>query len=597
MSSLENWLAGDRTWLTDRLVREFLRTGKVLVPEAYGEMLSDRWGADTTPQQRLDLLKVVAQAILDRESIPSVVLAVEPFIAAVLFYGALRILPAACHRAVGFSTYEPDPFRTAYRLVATVFVNDATDFRPDAYQGDSLVVNTFRKPFSTGSQRPTPGTWVDWATDRFTAEKSEELDEIAAGVGRVWTKGSPTSAELDEIPHLEKFRRDLFRTNQPGSLGRRLTAGHHQYLALRCSDTIRRNREALGRLPKEKSLPLVRNLQKVFAATPDAWRQLLKDPVIRAWVSQAQPTDESGVQRQLMQPAALFPDSDAALLVLSSDCVVRERRLPTPTPSTRRLWGDWSSPAAAAAHKPPDLLLKVLGQLPPNGLTRVLPLPIPPLAVVRDLALTLAQHLQPTIATSATANATAALRMHLRQILDEAAGERTAVAGIDCLGPSDFEVLLEAAVDCRDHYDPSPGHFGDRVADLIRGFPHRPQEVCKSSRLITLGLQWAGCTTDHEKLTRQLKAWKKILSWFAILAGSNKIPFAGSWTPNPTSNDSVNREIMAVIEEMVPDDIGSDVKRLRHNVMRRILDAITKEGWVKSTKHDNLGSLIDYQFQ
>jgi hypothetical protein len=585
MSSLENWLARDRTWLTDRLVRDFLSTGKVVVPEPYGEMVSDRWGSDTTPHQRIDLLKVVAQAILDRESIPSIVLAVEPCIAAILFYAALRILPAASHRAVSFSTYEPDPFRTTYRLAATVFVNDAIDFRPDAYQSASLVINTFRKPFAESSTKPHPGTWVDWATERFMAEKTEDLDDVTVVVGRVWPKDSPTIAELNEIPHLEKLLRDLFR-NQPGSPGRRLTAGHHRHLALRCSDTIRRHRQALVRLPRERSLPLMRNLQKVFAATPDEWQRLLKDPDIQAWVNQAQPTDENGVQRQLMQPPSILSDSDAALLVLSSDCVVRERRLPTPTPSTRRLWGDWSSPAATAAYRPPGLLLEVLGRLPSGGLTRILPRPIPPLAVVRTLAVTLAQHLQPAMGSNPLANANASLRMHLRQILDEAAGDSAAVAGIDCLEQADFEGLLETAGDCRNHYDDlSPGHFGSRVSNFILKFPNRPQEVCRGPRLITLGLHWAGCTTDSIRLTRQLTAWKKLLSWFAFRVGSDKVPFTNFWMQAPGAADA---ELRALVEEIVPATNNFDPQAERKDLLKRIISTYMKEGWLTNKQKKDI---------
>jgi hypothetical protein len=578
MSSLENWLARDRTWLTDRLVREFLRTGKVVVPEVYGEMLSDRWAANTTPHERLDLLKAVAQAILDRESIPSIVLAVEPCIAAVLFYGSLRILPAACHRAVSFSTYEPDPFRTAYRLVATVFVNDATDFRPDAYQSASLVVNTFRKPFAVSVKRPTPGAWGDWATERFMAEKTEDLDDVTVSVGLVWAKDFPTIAELNEIPHLEKYLRDLFR-NQPGSPGRQLTAGHHQYLALRCSGIIHKHRQALGRLPREKSLRLVRNLQKVFAATPDEWRRLLKDPVIQEWVNQAQPTDEHGVQRQLMQPVSIFSDSDAALLVLSSDCVVRERRLPAPTPSTRRLWGDWSSPAAAAAYKPPDLLLAVLAQLPSGGLTRILPCPIPPLAVVRALLVELARRLPTVIGTSPISNAHAALRMHLRQILNEAAGDPAAVSGDDCLGPEDFESLLETAGDCRDHYDDSSSsQFGGRVSAFILGFPHRAQEVCRDPRLITLGLHWAGCATNSSRLTRQLTAWKRLLSWIGFHLGNDKVPFTNFWMPGPGTAEA---ELRAVVEDIVSATNNIDPHTDRKELLKCVIRSCMKEGWLK----------------
>ncbi|MFH1265509.1 MAG: hypothetical protein ABIK89_07245, partial [Planctomycetota bacterium] len=85
----------------------------------------------------------------------SVLLVIEPSVAALVFYGIIRLLPAGGIRdRVSFSTFEPNADRVGTSLAATLFHDpQKTDLRADAYRSRGFVINTFSKRQSE-SRRP-----------------------------------------------------------------------------------------------------------------------------------------------------------------------------------------------------------------------------------------------------------------------------------------------------------------------------------------------------------------------------------------------------------------------------------------------------------
>lgn len=82
----------------------------------------------------------------------TVFLAVEPEVAALLFYGAARLVPPGDLRAsIGVSTFEPSADRLVTALAATTFYDPQTaEFRIDELRGRGTAINTFRDPCSEG---------------------------------------------------------------------------------------------------------------------------------------------------------------------------------------------------------------------------------------------------------------------------------------------------------------------------------------------------------------------------------------------------------------------------------------------------------------
>ena len=124
------------------------------------------------------------------------ILVADPAVAALFFYGALRLLPAGMGTTSAFSTYENNPLQFPGRFCATVFDDPLKrDVSPELYHAGHFVLNTF-------TQQQTPcrqiegnycrqivrtllsGGWdaVDRYRSGFTGlglHKTTELDALA----------------------------------------------------------------------------------------------------------------------------------------------------------------------------------------------------------------------------------------------------------------------------------------------------------------------------------------------------------------------------------------------------------------------------------
>ncbi len=90
-----------------------------------------------------DLLHAVLE--LDLQHQERLTIAVEPAVAALLFYGVFRLLPPASVQSLSFSTFESHLDRSATVLTAHDFADPtATDLLPETYRIRGFTINTYR---------------------------------------------------------------------------------------------------------------------------------------------------------------------------------------------------------------------------------------------------------------------------------------------------------------------------------------------------------------------------------------------------------------------------------------------------------------------
>lgn len=178
LERLDDLWAGARPALDDELVLRFLQTPAGEPLDDPSHVVPPRWQS-MPAHERTDLLVNTLQGLLAL-GLPrraSVLLVTEPSVAALVFYGAARLLPAALLDGVSFSTYEPAAERLPVTLAATTFfAPETTDVRPDLYRRGGLVVNTYTGRMSESG--PPPGEYARFIVERLLADGWANVDRL-----------------------------------------------------------------------------------------------------------------------------------------------------------------------------------------------------------------------------------------------------------------------------------------------------------------------------------------------------------------------------------------------------------------------------------
>ena len=195
------------------------------------EVIPARWRAMDPAHRRewfLDLFSLFLKSTPDSKGPVSLV--VEPSVAALLFYGILRLLPPGPLRDTAtISTYEPDLSRTPAKLAATWFCDpQTTQGRPELLAAG--VVNTLHE-VAPGQERPRSdyaiailrrlleAGWdeVDWqlaTLHSVKAHRAEHLEALAA-VNRLVTQlletGSFANQNWRKSPVAANYLRKVLR--------------------------------------------------------------------------------------------------------------------------------------------------------------------------------------------------------------------------------------------------------------------------------------------------------------------------------------------------------------------------------------------------
>ncbi|HJT36662.1 MAG TPA: hypothetical protein VJ783_31860 [Pirellulales bacterium] len=189
LERLDDLWAGARPALDDELVLRFLQTPAGGPLDDPAHVVPPRWQS-MPAHERTDLLVNTLQGLLAL-GLPrraSVLLVTEPSVAALVFYGAARLLPTALLDGVSFSTYEQAAERLPVTLAATTFfAPETSDVRPDLYRRGGLVLNTYTGRMSESG--PPPGEYARFIVERLLADGWANVDRLlesfqAAGAKR-----------------------------------------------------------------------------------------------------------------------------------------------------------------------------------------------------------------------------------------------------------------------------------------------------------------------------------------------------------------------------------------------------------------------------
>ena len=186
LDSLDSLHGGKSAHVDDRALLAFLRGDD----RSFGSRLPDRW-RDLAPPRRVETIQNVLDALLTVGTArrQALLVAVEPEVAALLFYAVGRLLPPGKLRAsVSMSTFEAATDRLTTTLAATTFSNPATtEFRTDALRGRGIALNTFA---NTSSETATSSVFATTMIRRFLEEGPEVVDRhltmiVASGPERI----------------------------------------------------------------------------------------------------------------------------------------------------------------------------------------------------------------------------------------------------------------------------------------------------------------------------------------------------------------------------------------------------------------------------
>lgn len=191
-----------------------------------GRVIPPRW-QNMPVEDRRSLVANLLQATIDllnSQGRGHVVVAVEPSVAAVLFYGVCQLLPERLTLhvdqtpGISFSTYDPFPERPMTNLAATTFfdVENATNDLPAEVYQRGVAYNTFRQPFKHG-KLPRIESYVkhmlQLATDgqELARDHSDEHELLRTLNGL----SNLTVSMLDQLVELDRFLAEYTRGVRP----------------------------------------------------------------------------------------------------------------------------------------------------------------------------------------------------------------------------------------------------------------------------------------------------------------------------------------------------------------------------------------------
>jgi GTPase-associated protein 1, N-terminal domain type 2 len=167
--------------INDRLLLSFLTTPTGQTFDDVGCVIPERW-REKSPEERQQLMTTVlgAYAATGGNRRESLLLVAEPSLAALLFYGVVRLLPAGkITQELSFSTFEPSPQRLCTSMAATVFHDPrACDLPADAYRR-GFALNTFSNRQS--EERNPSARYARTVVDLLADAGWEEVDRALEG--------------------------------------------------------------------------------------------------------------------------------------------------------------------------------------------------------------------------------------------------------------------------------------------------------------------------------------------------------------------------------------------------------------------------------
>ena len=491
-----------------------------------GGIIPERWR--TAPcRARQDLFEEMLSGFLgaDPGRRGALVLVAEPGLAALLFFGLIRAVPASLFgRAIGFSTYEAG---TPLTTLAATLPHDPTRAR---LPGAGCVIDTFAA--ARRSDRGPPRGGYATRVRRTLVEGGgwETLDRMIAGFMEA---GARRPRDLDDLAEADAAIGDLFDPSAASPVPRRTAGGlADRYLATAARGRVR----AVAGQPETL---------RAIAGSPHA-------PALLGLLTQGDPDAELAPAIEAIL-AGLSPDGLAAFL-RSPEIPRRHRVLALLGHVSRH--GRWPEPIEAAVYlqvagKPSglapatvEIVPDVLDRLRPEWLKSLGEFAPPPVksAFLLSVAVRLAAH--------------PAARPAVREIVAE-------------MGDDDFAALVQTGgTAIASLYGDDPSALQSRAGAMLRGLAHRPRqfEACLAA-LKTLGPR---LRTDQAATVR---AWESILATIRRAAeprgrarGVSAL-FRKGGPPSPTPADFA--DLARALREALPEVVDP---AHRSDLLLRLID-------------------------
>ncbi len=210
LGALSDLLQGGSAGIDDAVLATFLReSGDSPTLADPAGMIPERWRA-MEPQVRRDwflglLCTLVQSATSDRQPLA---LVAEPSLAALMFYGVLRLLPPGPLRdGAGFSTFESDPDRAGAFLSATWLFDAQSAARPEACPWQRATINTLLPP--TGQKIAPVTKYAEAMVQRFLEFSDKGGDEIDNDLKAMATVRIAGAKDLDTLVEIDQAAQGL----------------------------------------------------------------------------------------------------------------------------------------------------------------------------------------------------------------------------------------------------------------------------------------------------------------------------------------------------------------------------------------------------
>lgn len=191
-------LPGRESCVNDRALLQFL-TGTTDVSRSPStdpilDTFPERWKQETSSEERIELLTNLLHAAqeLDLDNRERLTIVVEPGVAAILFFGILRLLPPGKFvERLSFSTFESHLEKAFTVLTAHDFAApSATKLAPDFCRSQRFIINTYRNENRFEFRHPGSG-FADMMIKTFIHQGPDAADRLLANL----VKAGGTSVE------------------------------------------------------------------------------------------------------------------------------------------------------------------------------------------------------------------------------------------------------------------------------------------------------------------------------------------------------------------------------------------------------------------
>lgn len=355
LASLSDLLRGGVPAVEDALLQSFLReSGDALGSSDAGCVIPARWRA-MEPEIRRDwFLRILSawlqSATADRRPL---VLVMEPTLAALVFYGLLRLVPSgALREETSFSTFESDPDRASAFLAATWFWDAEATGRVEVPGWQKPTLNTLL-PLE-GQQVPSPTRYAQTMVQRLLAQGGDQLESDLRTMATVRISGSK---DLDTLVEIDEAVDELIeRGSFPAASWRNWPAGIEylrQKLGQRLSsaEDVKTVLKAVVGGPAHLTVIDLLTTKPAVPGTRRAVVHLLKE---------LPPEKIIGLLK-----LGGVPDEDKITVLLRH--ILAHNDLP---PGCERLWDEWAAAAEEPRRAGVVLMARVLPKLPAKTMKR-----------------------------------------------------------------------------------------------------------------------------------------------------------------------------------------------------------------------------------